>query len=148
MHKLKFKSEYYLRKQRLCQKMQTPAITLWFPKHRFKENFYLGFFIKEKWLASQVVFLVKSKHWVLAEIWFFVCLGFFGRIIIRGSFFSESRLCTRPLFSHFVRNLDRLAGQPILWIPPWGQSCVRWLNGSTTLQSQSFLKSIKNFICK
>ncbi len=29
-------------------KMQTPAIALWFPKHRFKENFYLGFFIEEK----------------------------------------------------------------------------------------------------
>ncbi len=47
------------------------------PEHRFKENFYLGFFIKEKQLASQVVFLVKSKHWVLAIIQVFLCLCFF-----------------------------------------------------------------------
>ncbi len=61
----------------LVSKMQTPAITLWFTEHRFKKKFNLGFFIKEKWLASQVVFLVKCKHWVLVKIWFFVCLCFF-----------------------------------------------------------------------
>ncbi len=33
--------------------------------------------------------------------------------MFQSSFFSESRLCTRRLFSHFVTNLDRLAGQPI-----------------------------------
>ncbi len=64
-----------------CQNANTGNHTLisWtvrFPNYRFKENFYLGFFIKEKWLASQVVFLVKSKHWVLAEILFLVCLCF------------------------------------------------------------------------
>jgi hypothetical protein len=49
-------------------KMQTLAITLKFPKHRFKENFYYGFFIKEKGLASQIVFLVKSKYCVPSKI--------------------------------------------------------------------------------
>jgi hypothetical protein len=54
-------------------------LTVRFSDHRFKENFYLGFFIfiKEKRLASQVVFPLKSKHWVLAEIRFIVRLGFF-----------------------------------------------------------------------
>jgi hypothetical protein len=33
--------------------------------------------------------------------------------LFQSSFFSKSRLCTRPLFGHFVTNLDRLAGLPI-----------------------------------
>ncbi len=33
--------------------------------------------------------------------------------LFQSSFFSKFRLCTRPLFSHFVTNLDQLAGQPI-----------------------------------
>jgi hypothetical protein len=44
------------REAALVSKMQTPAITLWFPEHRFKENFYLGIFIKEKrfaWRSTQ-----------------------------------------------------------------------------------------------
>ncbi len=126
-------TKIFLKEAAIVSKIQTPAITLWFPKHRFKANFYLGFFIKEKWHASQVVFLVKSKHWVLAKIWFFCVCDFFSRIFVWEFFFSKSRLCTQPLFSHFVTNLDRLAGQPILWIPPWGQSCGRQLYGSTTL---------------
>ncbi len=36
--------------------MQTPAITLWFP-----EQCLLGFFILEKQLASQDMFLIRSK---------------------------------------------------------------------------------------
>ncbi len=66
-----------LKEAAIVTKMQTPAITLWFPEHRFKENFYLGFFIKKKQFAIQVVFLVKSNHWVLAKIQFFLCLCFF-----------------------------------------------------------------------
>ncbi len=74
---------------------------------------------------------------------------FLAGFLFKSSFFSESRLCTRPLFSHFVRNLDRLASQLILWIPSWGQSCGRWLYGSKTLvQSRSFLKNIESFLCK
>ncbi len=38
---------------------------------------------------------------------------FLARFLFQSPFFSESRLYTRPLFSHFVTNLDRLAGQPI-----------------------------------
>ncbi len=40
----------------IASKMQTPAITLWFP-----EQWLLGFFILEKQLASQNVFLIRSK---------------------------------------------------------------------------------------
>ncbi len=138
-----------LKEAEIVSKMRTPAITLWFPEHRFKENFYLGFFVKEKQLANQVVFLVKSKHWVLAKISIFhKFMLFLAGLSFKSSFFSKSRLCTLPLFSHFITNLDRLAGQPILWIPSWGHSCGRRLYGSTTLQSRLFLKNIKNFLCK
>ncbi len=57
IHKLKFKSEYYLRiniGNRV--KMQTPAITLWLP-----EQCLLGFFILEEQLASQDMFLIRSE---------------------------------------------------------------------------------------
>ncbi len=37
-----------LKEAAIVSKIRTPALTLWFPKHRSKENFYLGFFIKEK----------------------------------------------------------------------------------------------------
>ncbi len=47
-----FKDKY----RKLCQKMQTPAILLWFP-----EQCLLGFFILEKQLASQDMFLVRSE---------------------------------------------------------------------------------------
>ncbi len=36
---------------------------------QMKKKIYLDFFIiKEKQFASQVVFLVKTEHWVLAKI--------------------------------------------------------------------------------
>ncbi len=38
---------------------------------------------------------------------------FLARFFVPELFFSKSRLCTQPLFSHFVTNLDRLAGQLI-----------------------------------
>jgi hypothetical protein len=37
-----------LKEAAIALKVQTPAITLCFSKHRFKEKFYLGFLIKEK----------------------------------------------------------------------------------------------------
>jgi hypothetical protein len=76
-----------LKEAAIVSKIRTPAITLWFPEHRFTENFYLGFFIKEKRLASQVVFLVKSKHWVLAKIQVFGCLRYLSRTFVREFFF-------------------------------------------------------------
>ncbi len=45
-----------------------------------------------------------------------ICCVFFlflARFLFQSSFFCKSRICTRPLFSHFVTNLDRLSGQPI-----------------------------------
>jgi hypothetical protein len=44
---------------------------------------------------------------------FCVFVLFLACFLFQSSFFSKSRLCTRPLFSHFVTNLDRLVGQPI-----------------------------------
>ena len=51
IHKLKFKSDYYLRIN-----IGNPAIPLWFPK-----KWQFGFFILKKQLASQNKFLVKSE---------------------------------------------------------------------------------------
>ncbi len=51
IHKLKFKSEYYL-----TINIGNPAIPLWFPK-----KWLFGFFIKKKQLASQNMFLIKSE---------------------------------------------------------------------------------------
>ncbi len=73
---------------------------------------------------------------------------FLAGFLFKSSFFSKSKLCTWPLFSHFVTNLDWLAGQLILYIPPWGHSCGRRLYGSSILQSQLCLKNIKSFLYK
>ncbi len=87
-----------LKEAAIVSKMWTPAITLWFLEHRFYENFYLGIFIKENWLASQVVFLVKSKHWVLAKIRFFVCLCFFLQDFYSRTLFLANPDCVHGLF--------------------------------------------------
>ncbi len=52
IHKLKFKSEYYLS---LRINIGNPAVPLWLPK-----KWLLDFFILKKQLASQNMFLVKS----------------------------------------------------------------------------------------
>jgi hypothetical protein len=50
----------------------------------------LDFIIKEKQFASQVEFLVKSKHWVLAKIRVFVWLCFFWQdFCLRVLFFAN-----------------------------------------------------------
>ncbi len=51
-----------------CQKMWTPAITLWFPAQCF-----LGFYILEKQLASQNMFLIRSQL-LLFHISFLYCI--------------------------------------------------------------------------
>jgi hypothetical protein len=69
IHKLKFESEYYLRINMWNRvKMQTPAITLWFPVHIFKDKFILGLFILQKQLAKQGIFLMKSKLSITANL--------------------------------------------------------------------------------
>ncbi len=45
--------------------MQTPAIPLWFPK-----KWLFGFFILKKQLASQIMFLVKSKLSITTHLFF------------------------------------------------------------------------------
>jgi hypothetical protein len=51
---------------------------------------------------------------------------FLAGCLLQSSVFGESRSFTRPLFCVFVKNLDRLAGQPIyifhpvqIWIQIW-----------------------------
>ncbi len=64
------------RKQQLCQKCKHPQSHFDFPNTDSKKFSTWVSLLKKK-IASPVVFLVKSKHWVLAEIRFFVCLRFF-----------------------------------------------------------------------
>ena len=78
IHKVKFKSEYYLRiniGNRV--KMRTPAITLWFPEQCLLVFFILEkqltsqelvSFILEKQLTSQDMFLIKSKLSITAYL--------------------------------------------------------------------------------
>jgi hypothetical protein len=49
--------------------------------------------------------------WVPAVIRFSCVFTFFGKKI-QSSKFSDARFFSGPTFSHFVTNLDRLAGQP------------------------------------
>ncbi len=67
---------------------------------------------------------------------------FLAGFLFESSFFSKSRLCTWPLFSHFVRNLDQLAGQPILWNSSMGLilwEIIVWIyNLTVTIVSQKY----------
>ncbi len=98
--KLKFKSEYYWRINSWNHvKMQTTAITLWFPVHSFSENFLLGFFIWEKWLAGQTMFLVKSK----LSITMYLFLVFNRSTTVQSPLFRkniENFLCTQKLVNN------------------------------------------------
>ncbi len=98
---------------------------------------------------------VAWVHFLFSKLWykilgscrnliFHVFMLFLARFSFLSSFFSKSRLCTRPLFSHFVTNLDWLAGQPIqiffggpdfcvlfqifylflCWVNPVGDNCM------------------------
>jgi hypothetical protein len=80
-----------------CQKCEHRQSHFDFPNTDSKK-IYLGFFIKDKQLASQVVFLVKSKHWVLAEIQFFVCLCFFKQDFCSKVLFLANPDCVHALF--------------------------------------------------
>jgi hypothetical protein len=63
IHKLKFKSEYYLRINMWnWVKMWTPAITLWFP-----EQCLLAFFFFEKQHASQDMLHIRFKLSITAS---------------------------------------------------------------------------------
>ncbi len=64
IHKLKFKSECYLKINMWNSvKIGTPTITLWLP-----EQCLLGFFILEKQLARQDIFLIRSKLSITAYL--------------------------------------------------------------------------------
>ncbi len=94
IHKLKFKSEYYLEKiceiVSKCKHRQSHYDFLYTVS---KRNIFLGFFILQKQLASQGMFLMRSELSITA--YFFLALYVY-----------------------------------------------------TALQSRSFLKNIKNFLCK
>jgi hypothetical protein len=135
IHKLKFKSEYYLRINMWnCVKMGTPAITLWFP-----EQCLLGFCILEKQLASQDMFLIRSEISITAYHFLVLyrstslqALSFLKNI--------ETFLCKYKLVNN--------CSIPSMQQPYNHDSFSKILGASTALQSQLFCKNIENFLCK
>ncbi len=114
--------------------MQTPAITLWFP-----EQCFLGFFILEKQLASQDMFLIRSKISITAYLFL---------VLYR---------CTSLQSLSFLKNIETFLCKQILVnkrsIPSMQQpynhdSLSKILGAPTALQSQLYLKNIKIFLCK
>ncbi len=77
IHKLKFKSEYYLRKQQSHQKCEHRQSHFNFPNTDSKKISTWVSLLKRNNLLAKLCVLFKSKHWVLAKIRFIVCLGFF-----------------------------------------------------------------------
>jgi hypothetical protein len=64
-----------LKETAIVSKMQTPAITLWFPEHRFKENFYLGFFINLLLHIPLLAFTNGQTEWLTEEQIHLLCMG-------------------------------------------------------------------------
>ncbi len=135
IHKLKFKSEYYLSINiGNWVKMRTPAITLWFP-----EQCLFGFFVLEKQLASQNMFLVRSELSFTAYLF----LVLYKTISLKSQLFLKN-IETFLWKLKLVNNLS---------IPSKQQfnnhdSFSKISRPSAALQSQSFLKNIENFLCK
>ncbi len=126
-------------------KMRTPKITVWFPK--------LGFFILEKQLASQYMFLVQPEVEVrLIPTNNSHAIRTFS---ITAYHKSQITVClvkirTPPITLQFKKNL---IGFPYFTETMRSKLSVTVylflaLYGSTILQSWSFLKNIKNFLCK
>ncbi len=118
----------------IMSKMQTPAITLWFP-----EQCLLGFFIFEKQLTSQDMFLIRSELSITAYLF----LVLYRSTSLQSLSFLknfETFLCK----SKFVNNPSIPSTQQ----PYNHDSFSKILRAPTALQSQSFCKNIKNFLCK
>ncbi len=115
-------------------KMQTPAITLWFP-----EQSLLGFFILEKQLASQDMFFIRSKLSITAYLFL---------VLYRST--SLQSLSFLKNIKTFLCKLKLVNNRSI----PLTQqhynhnSFSKILGAPTALQSRSFLKNIENFLCK
>ncbi len=115
IHKLKFKSEYYLRKQQLCQKCKHRQPHFDFLNTDSKKISTWVSLLKRNDLLAKLCFSCNLSIGCLPKFDFSCVSGFFlAGFLFENSFFSKSRLCTRPLFSCFLTNLDQLAGQPIL----------------------------------
>ncbi len=136
IYKLKFNSEYYLRINMWnCVKMRTPAIPLWFP-----EQCLLGFFILEKQLASQDMFLIRSELSITAYLFL---------VLYRStSLQSLSFLKNNKPLSVQVENGEYNHSIPTKQQPYNHDSFSKISRPSTASQSRSFLKNIENFLCK
>ncbi len=132
----------------------TPAIPLWFPK-----KWLFGFFILEKQLASQYMFLVKSVSFFILE----------KQLASQNIFLVKSELFLQHISFLFSINQRRynhncfskisrsFCGSRNWWIIVviLEDNSLRFtilsqkiLRPFPTFQLRSFLKNIKNFLCK
>ncbi len=114
--------------------MRTPAITL-----RFPEQCILGFFILEKQLTSQDMFLIRSELSITAYL---ILVLYRSTSLQSLSFLKkiETFLCKQKLVNN--RSI------PSTQQPYNHDSFSKILGASTALQSRWFCKNIKNFLCK
>ncbi len=115
-------------------KMRTRAITLWFP-----EQCLLGFFILEKQLASQDMFLIRSK--LSITVYLFLVL-YISTSLQSLSFLKKFE--TFPCKQKLVNNHSNPSTQQ----PYSHDSFSKTLGASTALQSRLFWKNIEIFLCK
>ncbi len=115
-------------------KMQTPEITLWFP-----EQCLLGFFILEKQLASQDVFLIKSKHSITVYLF----------LVLYRSTSLKSLSFLKNIKTFLCKwKLKNNHSIPSTQHPYNHDSFSKISKHSIALQSWYFLKNINNFLCK
>jgi hypothetical protein len=69
-----------------CVEMQTPAITVWFPVNSFYKNFLLGYFILQKQLANQGIFLMRSELSITAYLF----LALYGSTALQSQLFLKN----------------------------------------------------------
>ncbi len=120
--------------QEMVSKMQTPAITLCFP-----EQCLLGFFIIEKQLASQDMFLIRSELSITAYLF----------LVLYRSTSLQSVLFLKNIKTFLCKQkLVNNCSIPSMHQPYNNDSVAKILKPSTALQSPAFLKNIENFLCK
>ncbi len=114
--------------------MQTPAITL-----KFLEQCLLSFFILQKQLASQGMFLIRSKFSITAYLFLVLYRSTYLQSL---SFLKNIKtfLCKQKLVND--------CSIPSQQQPYNHYNFSKILRPSTALQSRSFLKNIENFLCK
>ncbi len=98
IHKLKFKSEYYLRKQQSCQKCKHRQSHFDFRNTDSKKVSTWVSLLKRNNLLAKLCFSKNLIIECLQKFDFLYVCAFFSRIFVREFFFRKSRLCNTASF--------------------------------------------------